>query len=214
MMDTSAKSHTGISVEGGPAVGLRDTDNVARGAISTRELIEPIFTKALFISLAAALLFAYLGSSNTLAPFDAQAQRLVGVLAWIWPVLPIQYELVRQVQGIGQSASYASMSAAFWAWPLICAGVCLRQQMNRQKEILPVSRKEKLQFLIVFPCGIFFLVYDVTRVDSARFGFPVNSPILLYLRQWFVFNLTAIVLGILLYMLGRILLERIWRRSA
>jgi hypothetical protein len=72
------------------------------GAISTRELIEPIFAKTVFISLIATFLFAYLGSSNILAPFDAQAQRLVSVLAWIWPVLPTQYGLVRQVQGVGQ----------------------------------------------------------------------------------------------------------------
>jgi hypothetical protein len=205
-MNQSEKSSLGLSAKAMPNTAL---GHVTPDAISTRELIEPIFTKALFISLIAALLFAYLGSSNTLAPFDAQAQRLVSALAWIWPTLPIQYELVRQVQGIGQSASYAFMSAVFWAWPLICAGVCLRKHMKRQKEILPVSRKEKVQFLIVFPCGFFFLVYDVTRVDSPLFGFPVHSPIFLYLRQWFVFNVTAIVLGILLYVLGRIVLERI-----
>jgi hypothetical protein len=207
------KSSLGLSVEAKPSKALNDTGHVTLGAISTRELIEPIFTKAFFISLIAALVFAYLGSSNTLAPFDAQAQWLVGALAWIWPVLPIQYELVRQVQGVGQSASYAFMSAAFWAWPLICAGACLRKHMKFQNEILPISRKEKVQFFIVFPWGFFFLVYDLTRVDSPLFGFPVNIPILLYLRQWFVFNGTAIVLGILLYVLGCILLERIWCRS-
>ena len=208
------KSSLGLSVEeNSSTVPNANADHATLRAISTRELIEPILTKAAFISLIAALLFAYLGSSNTLAPFDDQAQRLVGVLAWIWPVLPIQYELVRQVQGIGQSASYAFMCAAFWAWPLICAGASLGKHMKFQKEILPISRKEKVQFFIVFPWGIFFLVYDVTRVDSPLFGFPVNSRILLYLRQWFVFNVTAIVLGILLYVLGRILLERISRRS-
>jgi hypothetical protein len=205
-MNPSEKNSLGRSANAMPNTAL---SHATPGAISTRELIEPIFTKALFISLIAALVFAYLGSSNTLVPFDAQARRLVSALAWIWPALPIQYELVRQVQGIGQSASYAFMSAAFWAWPLICAGVCLRKQMECQKEILPVSRKEKVQFLIIFPCGFFFLVYDVTKVDSPLFGFPINSAILLYLRQWFVFNLTAIVLGILLYMLGRTVLERI-----
>jgi hypothetical protein len=182
------------------------------GAISTRELIDPIFAKTFFISLIAALLFAYLGSANVLAPFDAQARWLVSVLAWIWPVLPIQYELVRQVQGVGQSVSYAFMCAALWVWPLICAGAYLREHVKRQKEILPISPKEKLQFFVVFPFGFFSLVYDITRVASPLFGFPVNHSILLYLRQWFVFGGTAIVLGILLYVLGRILLERIWRR--
>jgi hypothetical protein len=181
--------------------------------ISTRELIEPIFTKAAFIWLIAAPLFAYLGSSNVLAPFDAQAQRLVSVLAWIWPTLPRQYELVRHVQGVGQSSSYAFMCAALWAWPLICAGACLRQHIKCQNEILPISRKEKMQFFIIFPWGIFFLVYDLTGVDSPLFGFPINYPILLYLRQWFVFGVTAIALGMPLYVLGCILLERIWRRS-
>jgi hypothetical protein len=203
------KSSLDVSVEGKLAMG---PDGLTGDTISTRDLIEPIFTKAAFISLIAALLFSYLGSSNILVSFDAQSKWLVSVLAWIWPVLPIQYELVRQVQGVGQSVSYAFLCTALWAWPLLYAGACLRKHVRCQKEILPISRKEKVQFFIVFPWGFFFLVYDVTSL-AGPFGFPVNHSILLYLRQWFVFGVTAIVLGILLYVLGRILLERIWRRS-
>jgi hypothetical protein len=204
-LDPPAEKYPSVSFTGG---GLKDADQMTRGTISTRDLIEPIFAKTVFISLIATFLFAYLGSSNVLAPFDAQAQRLVNVIAWIWPVLPIQYELVRQVQGVGESASYAFMCAALWAWPISCAIAFLRGYVKSQKEILPISRKEIGQFFVALPFGIFFLVFDVTEVASPLFGFQVDRPILLYLRQWFVFGATAIVLGSLLYVLGRILLER------
>jgi hypothetical protein len=127
--------------------------------------------------------------------------------------LPIQYELVRQVQGVGQSASYAFMCAALWAWPIGCAVAFLRGHVKSQKKVLSISPKETGQFFVALPFGVIFFVYDVTKVDSPLFGFPVDHPILLYLRQWFIFGATAIVLGILLYVLGRILPERIWRRS-
>ena len=45
------------------------------------------------------------------------------------------------------------------------------------------------------------------------FGFHADKPALLYLRQWFVFALVALVLGIVLYVLGRTILERIWGRA-
>jgi hypothetical protein len=202
------KSSLDLSVEKRPS-----TSHLALGAISTRDLIEPLFAKSFFISLIAALLFAYLGSSNILAPFDVQARWLVGILAWIWPVLPVQYELVRQVQGVGQSASYAFMCAALWAWPIACAVAFLREHVKFKKKVLSISLKEIGQFFVALPIGVISFIYDVTEVDSPLFGFPVNYPIFLYLRQWFVFAATAIVLGSLLYVLGRILLERIWRRS-
>jgi hypothetical protein len=212
MLVVSEKSHIGSSAEGNPTVDIKDSDRPGENAISTRELIEPIFTKAAFIWLIAVPLFAYLGSSNVLAPFDTQAQRLVGVLAWIWPTLPRQYELVRQVQGIGQSASYAFMCAALWVWPIACAVAFLREHVRSQKKVLSISLKETAQFFVALPIGLIPFVYDVTEVDSPLFGFPVNYPIFLYLRQWFVFAATAIVLGSLLYMLSRILLKRYLRR--
>jgi hypothetical protein len=208
--NVTEKSSPVAYVEGKPTVG---SEGSTGGVISTRELIEPIFMKTVLISLIATLLFAYLGSSNILAPFDAQAQRLVSLLSWIWPTLPIQYKLVRQVQGVGQSASNAFMCAALWAWPIGCAVAFLRGHAKSQKKVLSISPKETGQFFVALPIGFIFLVYDVTEVDSPLFGFPVNYPILIYLRQWFVFGATAIVLGSLLYVIGRILLERIWRRS-
>jgi hypothetical protein len=168
------KTSVGSSVEGKSTAVFNDTDHMKNGAISTRELIEPIFTKAAFISLIAALLFAYLGSSNILAPFDAQAQRLVSVLAWIWPVLPIQYELVRQVQGVGQSVSYAFLCTALWAWPLLYAAACLRKHVRCQKEILPISRKEKVQFFIVFPWG-FFSLSTTSPASLVHLGFRLAA---------------------------------------
>ena len=188
-----------------------DADQMTCDTISTRGLIEPIFANTVFISLIATILFAYLGSSNVLAPFDVQAQRLVSVLAWIWPVLPIQYELVRQALGVGQSVSYAFMCVALWVWPIGCGVAFLRWHVKSQKKVLPISQKEIGQFFIALPFGFFFFVFDLTTVDSPLFGFQVDRPFLLYMRQWFVFGATAIVLGSLLYVLGRIALERFWR---
>jgi hypothetical protein len=213
-MNVNENNSLGLSAKTMPNTGTNDTGHLMLGVVSTRQLIEPIFMKTFFISFIAALLFACLGSSNILAPFDVQAQRLVRVLAWIWPVLPIQYELVRQVQGVGQSASYAFMCAALWAWPLICAIAYFRGHIRCQKKILPISAKEIGQFIVVFPFAVLVLVFDTTRVASPLFGFQVNHPTVLYLRQWFLFALTAVVLGILLYVLGRIILERIWRQAA
>jgi hypothetical protein len=206
----SEKSSPGVSDEGKPATVAGGSTG---GVISTRELIEPIFLKTVYIGVIAPFLFAYLGSSDVLISFDAQSQWLVGVLARIWPVLPVQYELVREVRGVGQSVSYAFMCAALWAWPVICAIAYLREHIRCQKKILPISAKEIGQFIVVFPFAVLVLVFDTTRVASPLFGFQVNHPTALYLRQWFLFALTALVLGILLYVFGRIILERIWRRS-
>jgi len=182
------------SAEGNSTARLKDADQVTH-TISTRNLIEPIFMKTIYIEVIAPFLFAYLGSSNVLVSFDGWSQRLVSVLAWIWPVLPAQYELVREVGGPGHAVSYGFMCAALWARPVICAVAYLREHVKCQKEILPISPKEIGQFA------------------SPLFGFQASHPTLLYLRQWFVFGLTALVLGIVLYVLGRIILERTWRQT-
>lgn len=212
MVDVSEKSSPDTSREGNSAARLKDADQATQGSVSTRNLIEPIFLKTIYIGAIAPFLFAYLGSSNVLVSLDGQSQWLVNVMAWIWPVLPLQYELVRNVCGVGQSVSFAFMCAALWAWPVICGVAYLRGHIRCQKKILPVSLKEIGQFIVVFPFAVLVLVFDTTRVASPVFGFKVNQPTVLYLRQWFLFALTALVLGILLYVLGRIVLERIWRR--
>jgi hypothetical protein len=182
---------------------------MAQGTISTRDLIEPVFMKTIYIGVIVPCLFAYLGSSDILDSLDVQSQWLVSALAWIWPVLPAQYELVREVRGAGQSVSYAFMCGALWAWPIVCAGLYLREHMKCQRRILPISPKETGQFIVVFPFAVLVLVFDTTRIASPLFGFQTNHTTLVYLRQWFLFALTALVLGILLYVLGRIVLERI-----
>jgi hypothetical protein len=212
MLEMSENSSLDRSTEGYPSAslagGLKDVDQVTQGTIPTGELIGPIFTKTFFISLIAALLFTYLGSSNILAPFDVQAQRLVSVLAWIWPTLPRQYELVRQVQGVGQSASYGFMSGALWAWPVICAVAYVREHVKCQKVVLPLSPKEICGIAVMFPFAVLELIFDPTRVASPLFGFPIKNTVLLYLRQWFLFASIAFVLGSLFYVLGRTILVR------
>jgi hypothetical protein len=193
--------------------GLKDADQVTPSAISTRNLIEPIFMKTFYIGVIAPLAFAYLGSSNVLAPFYGQSQWLVSVLARIWPVLPAQYELVWEVRGPGHAASYGFMCAALWAWPVFCAVVYLWEHAKRRKEILPISPKEIGQFMVAFPFAVLVLVFDSTGIASPVFGFHADKPVLFYLRQWFLFALVALVLGILLYALGRTILDRIWRQT-
>jgi hypothetical protein len=151
-------------------------------------------------------LFAYIGSSNVLAPYIKQSQWLVSSMAVIWPSLLAQYELVLEVRGPGHAASYGSMCAALWAWPVICAVAFLREHARRSKEILPISPKEIGQFIVAFP------ILGQTTIKGL-FGFYADQRGFFYFRQWFVFGGTALVLGILLYVLGRIILERTWRRT-
>ena len=147
MLDVSEKSCVGTSTEGNPAVSLKDADQVTRGTIPTGVMIGSIFTKTVYIGVISPFLFAYLGSSNVLVSFDTQSRWLVGVLAWIWPVLPAQFELVREVRGIGQAVSYAFMCAALWAWPVICAVAYLREHVKSQIAVsythltLPTNRE-------------------------------------------------------------------------
>src|SRR4051794_40391983 len=101
-------------------------DQVPPGAISTRDLIEPMFMRTVYFGVMVPLLFGYFGSSNVLVTLNGQAQWLVSRLAPIWPVLPAQYEQVLEVRGPGHAASYGFMSAALWAWPVIIAAACLR----------------------------------------------------------------------------------------
>src|SRR5579864_5920838 len=204
MMNVSEKKSLDPSVEG----KLNDTDRVTRDPIPAGALIGSIFTKTVYVGAITPFLFAYLGSSSALVSFDAQSQWLVSRLAWIWPVLPIQYELVREVRGVGQSVSYGLMSAALWTWPVICAVAYLRGYVRRQGAVLPLSPQEILGTAVMFPIAVLELIFDPTRVSSPLFGFPVNNTILLYLRQWFLFAAIAFVLGNLFYVLGRIILER------
>src|SRR5579862_9469213 len=88
MMDVDVNNSLHRSAGGYFPVGFRNTDQVAHSAISTRGLIEPIFLKTFYMGVTVPFIFAYLGSSNALASFDAQARWLVGAMGWIWPVLP------------------------------------------------------------------------------------------------------------------------------
>lgn len=192
--------------------GLEQIDRSKQEAISTGNFVGAIFTKIFYVGVIAPFLFAYLGKSNVLTSFDVQSRWLVSKVAWVWPVLPVQYELVRQVQGVGQSVSYALMCTVLWAWPVICAIAYLRAHMKCQREILPILPKEIGAIVIVIPIAVLVLVFDVTRIDNPLFGFPVQYGTLLYVRQWFVFAPTAFVLGFLLYVLGRSALWT-WKRS-
>jgi hypothetical protein len=176
------------------------------GAISTRDLIEPIFMRTVYVGVIAPLLFAYLGSLGALAPYNEESQWLVSKLAPIWPVLPSQYELVLKIRGVGHATSYGFMCATLCVWPLICAAAFLWGHARRGKEILPISPKEIGQFIVAFPFGVLVLVFDRTKV-TGMYGFNTGQWSL-YLEQWFVFAITSLIVAILLYMTGRIILDR------
>jgi len=214
MMNVSEKSSQDPSAKAKPDTASDDTGRVTPGTISTRNLIEPIFMRTFYASLIVPLLFAYVGSSNILAPFHEQSQWLVSRMAQIWPSLPAQYELVREVRGIGHAASYGFMCAALWAWPIICAVAFLLAQAKRGKEILPISSKEIGQFILAFPFAFLLMVLDQTDVPNALFRFYPDRLNFFYLRQWFVFSLTALVLAIVLCVAGRMVLDRTRRQAA
>jgi hypothetical protein len=179
--------------------------------ISTRDLLEPIFMRTFYVGVIAPFLFAYLGSSNVLAPFVEQAQWLVSGLALIWPTLPTQYERVLEVRGVGHAASYGFLCAALWVWPAICAVAFLREHARRRQQVLPISPKEAGQFIVVFPFAILFLLFDQTKIANSLTGFQPDRWGFFYLRQWFVFGLIALVLAVLIYVVGRNILSWVRR---
>jgi hypothetical protein len=216
MLDVSEKSSLERSAEGSASSSerLSEADQALPSTISTRDLIDPIFMRTVYAGVIPALLFAYLGSSNVLAPFNEQSQWLVSGMAPIWPALPAQYELVREVRGTGHAASYGFMCAALWAWPIICAVAFLCAHAKRGKEILPFSRKEIGQFIFVAPLAFLIMVFDQTEALSPLLRFFPDRLNFFYLRQWFFFSLPALVLAIVLYVVGRIVLGRTRRRAA
>jgi hypothetical protein len=184
------------------------------GAISTRDLLEPLFMRTVNVGVFAPLLFAYLGSSNVLVPYIEQSQWLVSRMAPIWPALQAQYELVLNDLGAGHAASYGFLCAVLWTWPVICAATFLWAHEKRRKEILPISTKEIGQFFVVLPFAFAFLVFDQTKVVNLLFGFHADHWGFFYLRQGLVFSLTALVLAILIYAVGRFMINSIGRRVA
>lgn len=167
--------------------------------------------RTFYVGVIAPFLFAYLGSSNVLAPFVGQAQWLVSRLAPIWPTLPTQYERVLEVRGPGHAASYGFFCAALWVWPAICAVAFLREHVRGRQQVLPISPKEIGQFIIALTFAILILVFDQTKIASPLTGFQPDHLGFFYLRQWFLFGLVALVLAILIYVAGRNILSWVRR---
>lgn len=182
----------------------------APGQISTRDLIEPLIWKCLFAGVICSLLFAYLGSTNTFAPYLAQSDWLVTKLGVIWPALPPQYELVLKVRGPGHAASFGLMCAALWTWPAILAAMMLKKHAGRRSEVLPISTKEILQFMVLVPFVFISLAVDDTRSRTPLNAFYPDSWDFFYLRQFLLFTLVALFFAILIYAIGRLFLN--WLR--
>jgi hypothetical protein len=195
-----------------PSERLEEADHVTSRSISTMDLLAPIFMRTFYRGALAPLLFACIGSSSILAPFRDLSQRLINSMAPFWPSVPAQYKLVLEVRGPGHAASYGFMCAALWAWPIICAIGFLTTHAKRRKEILPILPKEIGQFIVMFPFALLPLALGRTTTDGP-FGFYADRWGFFYFQQWFVFSLTAFVLGTLLYVLGRIILQRTWLRA-
>jgi hypothetical protein len=191
-----------------------DADQITHEEILTRDLLEPLFMRTVNVGVFAPLLFAYLGSSNVLVPYIEQSQWLVNRMTPIWPSLQPQYELVLRDLGVGHAASYGFLCAVLWTWPAICAVTFLRAHAKRRKEILPVSIMEIGQFLVLLPFAVLVLVFDQTKVTNLLFGFHADLWGFFYLRQGLVFGFTALVLAILIYAVGRIMINSIGRRVA
>jgi hypothetical protein len=189
------------------------TPSVAGDTIPTGRFLGPIFTRTFYVALVMPLLFALLGASGVLAPFAEQASWLIARMAPIWPSLPPQYELVLRIRGPGHAASFGFMCAALWVWAFAAAGAFLRAHARRRESVLPISRKEKGVFFLLLPFAFFFLLTDttlssnfpLTRFRADQWGF-------FYLRSFLFFFMTALVLAVLIYVIGRIIMERHWRR--
>jgi hypothetical protein len=209
MLDANQKNSLDRSLEG--SLSINEADQETRGLFATKDLLGPTCMKTLYLGVFVPLLFAYLGSSNVLAPYVEQSQWLVSRMAPVWPALPPQYELVSKIRGAGHAASFGFMCAALWMWPVIILVDLVRKHARLKSKILPVSPAEVGGFIVVAPAGVFFLVLDTTITTSPA-RFYVDQWGFFYLRQWFLFFGTAFVLATLVYLLGRIILERTWRR--
>jgi hypothetical protein len=169
--------------------------------------------RTLYIGVIVPFLFALLGFSNVLAPYVEQAQLLVARMAPLWPALRPQYQLVLEVRGPGHAASYGFLCAALWTWPVICAVIFLREHFRRKEEILPISRKETGQFCLVLPFNFLLFFLDATSINTNPLvGFRADQWGFFYVRSWFLFSMTALVLAILVYVIGRVILDRNMRR--
>ena len=178
------------------------------GKVSTRGLIEPLIMRSFYVGVIGPLLFAYLGSTNALAPYLAQSDWLVTKLAVIWPALPPQYELVLKVRGPGHAASFGFMCAALWTWPAILSAMMLRKHAARGSEVLPFSTKEILQFMLLVPFVFFSLVIDDTKSRTPLNAFYPDNWDFFYLRQWLLFTIVALFSAILFYATGRRFLNK------
>jgi len=112
--------------------------------------------KTLYVGVLVPLLFAYLGSSNVLAPHVEQSRWLVSRMATIWPALPPQYELVLKIRGPRHAASFGFMCAALWMWPVIILVMLVWKHLWRTAKILPVLPADIGKFIVVIPFGLFF----------------------------------------------------------
>ena len=182
---------------------------------SGRIVIEPVFRKTFYVGLVTTLLFALLGSSNVLATYVEQAQWLITKMAPVWPALPPQYEMVLRIRGPGHAASFGFMCVALWTWPAVAAVAFLREHVRRRESISPISWEEKRAFILLFPFCFFLLWIDTTPPDTFVFGrlYPDQWGFF-YLRSFLLFSGTALALAVLVYVIGRIILDRNWRRPA
>jgi hypothetical protein len=196
------------------ALPLNEADQATPGALAMKDVTGPVCVRTLYVGVLAPLLFAYLGSSNLLAPYIEQSHWLVARMAPIWPALPPQYELVLKVRGPGQAASFGFMCAALWMWPAIILVGLIWKHVQRSAVILPVSPSEIGSLIVIAPFGFLILVLDTTTTTFPLTRFRVDQWGFFYLRQWFFFFLTAVVLAVLMYLVGRIILDRIWLRGA
>jgi hypothetical protein len=207
MADVTEKNGVGRFVGGSPSASspdrLNESSQAMQGRLAVKDLLGPTCMRTLCVGVLVPLLFAYLGSSNALAPYIEQSQWLVGRMAPVWPALPPQYDLVLRTRGAGQAASFGFMCAALWIWPVIILVDLARKHARLRSEILPVSPAEIGAFIVLIPAGIFFLVLDTTTTTGPA-RFYVDRLGFFYFRQWFLFFGTAVVLATFIYLLGRI----------
>jgi hypothetical protein len=191
---------------GQAAIGEAETPS---RMISTRDLLEPIYMKTFYIGVIVPLLFACLGSSGVFASYVGQAHWLINSMASLCPALPPEFELILKIRGPGHAASFGFFSAALWLWPVICAALFLRGYASQMGQILPISAKETVMFIFVLPLALFCLLVDTTISPTFVGRFRADKLGFFYLKSWFLFSLVALVIAIVIYLIGRAIIN--WR---
>jgi hypothetical protein len=117
------------------------------------------------------------------------SEELVAKLGVVWPLLPDQFEFIKQAKGAVEAANYAAFYLCLFASaPVFCAYVFLNYSKNKSK-----IKASNVSDILILPL-MFFAAYTVFALDTAEahpnsiYKLFVDSIGLYYFRQYVAFS--------------------------